>query len=247
MHYRTLEQMNETKYTPSLSIGILGGMGPSASADFYTKLVRIAQYEYRAEQDTDFPTVYLYSLALRGFDETGFSDPEEVKKQLIEGVKKLTTFGCDFITIPCNTVHYFMTEMQQAVTVPILSILEVVAKEAVTAGHTKVGLLSSQSTRELRLYEEAFANVSVDTISATDEEQTLVNEVIRHVMGGAQDENDTAILKKIADRFIAEGASAVVLGCTELPLAIKQTDVSYPLLNSIEILARTALKRTYNA
>ncbi len=112
------------------TIGILGGMGPGASANLYQTIISIAQKKYGAEQDYDFPPMVIYSLPLIGFDETGITEPESVKKQLVEGVKKLEKAGCDFIIIACNTVHIYQKNMQKAINIPIVSMIEQAVKKA---------------------------------------------------------------------------------------------------------------------
>ncbi|MFA7309839.1 MAG: amino acid racemase [Candidatus Paceibacterota bacterium] len=237
--------MTQAKASPKEIIGILGGMGPAASAEFYRRIVDIAQHEYGADQDTDFPPMYLYNLPLSGFDETGFRHPDEVKKQLVAGVKKLAASGSDFIVIPCNTVHAFIADMQHAVEVPIVSIIDSVADETAARGLSTVGLLSSESTRRYQLYETALAERNVRVVSANDEEQGIANKIIHKVMAGTQGPTEVSALRTIIERFANEGAQAVILGCTELPLAIQQPDIHLPLLSSTDILAHAALTRVY--
>src|SRR3989344_4290485 len=244
-HCRTLTQMSGKKVTPKGTIGILGGMGPAASAEFCRCIVDIAQHEYGADQDTDFPPMYIYNLTLSGFDETGFCHPEEVKSQLIEAVKKMAGWGSDFIVIACNTVHAFIEDMQGAVDVPIVSIIDSVADEALAREFKTVGLLSSESTRRYQLYESALARRDIRVVSANDEEQQTANKIIHSVMAGTQGPAEVSALIGIIGRFEKEGAQAVILGCTELPLAIRQWDIHIPLLSSTDILAHAALRRVY--
>lgn len=230
---------------PHKTVGILEGMGPAASADFYEQIVDIAQRDYRATDDTDFPPMFIYNLPLEGFDETGFVNPEAVKEQLIAGVKKLEAAGSDFVTIPCNPVHHFEKEMQKAMTIPLLSIIEVTTNAVVERGFKKVGVLNSQSTRQYKLYDNSLTKRGVGVIGATEGEQKEINHVVHHVMGGTQGPDDIDTLRAIITRFVSEGAEAVVLGCTELPLAISQHDIDIPLLNSTALLAQAALRKAY--
>jgi aspartate racemase len=228
------------------TIGVLGGMGAAASADFYTQLVKIAQEKYKAEADDDFPPIWIYNLPVTGFNETGFVDPESVKNQMINANKNLAFAGSDFIVIPCNTAHYFYKEMQAAVAVPILSILEVTLKAVKDSGFTKVGLINSQSTKIFNLYEKTFQKNHIETISTTDEEQTKVNKVISNVISGLQGKSDIEQLKIIINRYKQNNIQAIVLGCTELPLAFSQKDCVLPLFNTTKLLADAALRHSYN-
>ncbi len=234
------------KEAPSQSIGILGGMGPAASADFYRKLVDIAQHAYGAEQDADFPAMHLYNLPLFGFDETGFANPDAVREQLVKAVRILEGAGSDFIVIACNTVHAFYAEMQNAIRVPIVSIIDAVADTVVDKGYKTVGLLSSESTKKYGLYEAALSSRGVRVLGATETDQRIFNTVIHRVMAGQQGAEEIKLLAAIIQRYEYEGAEAAVLGCTELPLAISQKDVGLPLLDSTDILAKAALARAYD-
>lgn len=222
-------------------IGILGGMGPAATASFFDNIIKISQQKYGAEQDIDFSKIYLYNTYLEGFNETGFENPELVKEQLINDLKKIESWGANFIVIPCNTVHYFINELRESIKIPIISIIESTISTIKEKKYKKVGIVSSASTRHLNLYKEKLENENIDCIIATDSEQKLLDEVILSVMTGKQSENEKQILKNIIMRMEAENVEAVILGCTELPLAITQRDCNLPLLNTIKILAEKAV------
>jgi aspartate racemase len=228
------------------TIGILGGMGPLASVNLYHKIIKIAQEEYHAEQDTDFPPMLIYNLPLFGFDETGFANPALVRSQLIAGVKKLKSAGSDFIIIACNTVHYFYQDMQDAIKIPIISIIEETVKVADKKGFKVVGLLSSESTNNLKIYPMILNDYKIKTLSVTNQQQKLLNEIILHVMSGMQGQADEECLKTIIDNLCKRGAQGIILGCTELSLAIRQDNVAVTLLDSTEIIAKTSLQYALN-
>ena len=223
------------------SIGVLGGMGPEASANLYSKIIKYAQNEYGAVQDFDYPPVIIYSLPLFGFDETGIVDEKLVKKQLIEGVKKLELAGCDIIIIACNTVHTYFDEMQASVKVPIFNIIEETKKRVEKLGYKKIGLFASESTNKLELYQKRFADSNIEIISPNPEQQQILNRVIEHVMGGNQKIEDVILLKEIARDYIRQGAEAIVMGCTEIPLAINQSHTDIKLFDTIEIIVQSAV------
>ncbi len=223
------------------TIGILGGMGPEASSNLYSKIIKYTQNKYNAVQDFDYPPIIIYSLPLIGFDETGIVDETLVKKQLIEGVKKLESSGCDLIIIGCNTVHVFYEDMQSKIKIPILNIVEETKKEVLKFGYKKVGLFASQSTNNLKLYQSRFAKSNIEVISPNTEQQKVLNRVIEHVMGGNQKTDDIIALKDIARSYIKQGAEAIVLECTEIPLAINQSNTDIKLFDTIEIIIQSAV------
>ena len=230
---------------PQKIIGILGGMGPAATASFFNDIIKISQEKYNAEQDTDYPIIYLYNTALDGFNETGFEKPNIVKKQLIKDNKKLENWGADFIVMPCNTVHHFAKDIKKHIKIPLISIIESTITSIKKTNYKKIGIVSSSSTRHLKLYENNLKKEKLITIKANKNEQKLLDQVILSAMMGNQGIKEKNIMKKIILRMKKSGAQAVVLGCTELPLAISQDDIDFPLFNTIHILAESAVDFSY--
>ncbi len=222
-------------------IRVLGGMGPGASASLYNKIIEYSQYKYGAVQDVDYPPIIIYSLPLVGFDETGIVDEMLVKDQLVSGVKKLESAGCDIIIIACNTVHAYYEEMQVAVNIPILNIIEKTRERVVESGYKKVGLLASESTNKLQLYQKKFSSVGIKIISPNKSQQNVINNVIKQVMGGNQGVEDVIVLKGIIRDYLKQGAEAVILGCTEIPLAINQVDTDVELFDATKAIVELSV------
>lgn len=239
--------MNNNRLKPKKIIGILGGMGPVASANLYHKIIQLAQDEYFAEQDIDFPQIIINSISLVGFDETGFVDSELVKKQLISGVKTLEKSGCDLIGVACNTVHLFHKEMQDNVKIPILNIIDLSTERIKKDKRKTVGLLSSESVRKLGLYKHAIEKRKINVIIVSEDEQKFINQLILDVMSGKVKESDKHQAKQIIADLKKQGADSILLGCTELPLVIKQEDYVMPIYDSTQILAEELLKIAYNS
>ena len=237
--------MKNINKKPNKVIGILGGAGPAATANFFTDLINIAQNKYGAEQDTDFPEVILYNMPMDGFNETGFSNPDLVKNQLIKGVKKLEKWGASFIVLPCNTVHFYIEEMRNSISIPIISIIESTTNEITKTDIKKVGILSSRSTRDLNLYKNIFEDKNIDVLIADDDEQNDLDGVVLKVMSGNQNNSEKDKINKINSRMTDEGAKCIVLGCTEIPMAINQNDTDIKLLNTIRILAEYTVDEAY--
>jgi len=221
------------------TLGILGGMGPSASAAMYQKIIQLCQERYQAVQDTDYPKIVLYSLPLFGFDEAGIIDAQQVVQQLHAGIAKLVVAGCDCIVMACNTVHVFYDELQAACPVPIVHMVQETAHAA--ADHAYVGVLSSETTLKAGLYVNALQAEGVHTIFPSVSQQAVVTKVIVHVMSGTQSAADVQALKAICAGMQAHGASAIILGCTELPLVLHQAHIAAPLFDAVTIGATAAL------
>ena len=198
--------------------------------------------ELNAIQDCDYPPIIINSLTLFGFDETGITDHDLVKTQLIEGVQQLEKAGSDLIIIGCNTVHYYYKEMQNAVGVPIYNIIEETKKQVIEFGYKKVGLFSSESTNKLKLYQNNFKASGIEIISPDKDQQKTLNLVIKHIMAGQRENTEDIIfLKDIARDYLNKGAEAIVMGCTEIPLAINQSHTDVKLFDTIEIIVQSAV------
>lgn len=225
-------------------IGVLGGMGPAASARFYQMLVNKSQNDYNAVQDEDFPKIFLHSIALEGFGEKAEVLSESVKKQLLEALLVLENTSVDFIVIPCNTVHFYYKFLQKNINVPIISIVEATVAQVKSSRLNKVGLVCSEGTSKTGLYSKAFAAEGITCISPDEVQQKILNSIILNVMSGKQSEQDQEEIYRICDNYLMQGCQAIVLGCTELPLAIHDYKDEYKFFDTLDILADEALKNT---
>lgn len=227
------------------TIGILGGMGPLATVNLFQKIIKTAQEKYHAIQDTDFPPVVIYSLPLFGFDETGLVNLDLVKDQLIIGVKKLESAGSDFIIIACNSVHYFLEDMQKSISIPILNMIKETAKQAKLSNYNRVGIICSESTSKLGIYEKEISQLGMETVKLEGEEQVIVNNIILRIMAGQNGDQDKLKLKEIIKNMVSKGAEGILLGCTEIPLAINQEGVEIKIFDSNQIIAEAALRQVF--
>ena len=223
------------------TIGVLGGMGPWATLDFFEKILRLTpaktdQEHLRVIIDNN-PKIPDRSPAIAG---TG----EDPTPALVAGARILQQAGADVIVIPCNTAHYFYERVQNAVAIPVLHIMEEVvstAREEVPSARV-LGILATAAAVSSGLYARACARKGIEVVNPDPAGQQVVNRAIYAVKGGQMGPEITAGLKKIADGLVRRGAQALVLGCTELPFVLKPQDVRVPLLDSNQILARAAVR-----
>ena len=147
--------------------------------------------------------------------------------------------GVDFIVIPCNTVHYFYEEMQAAVNIPIISIIEKTVDFA--KNFKKPIILSSETTNKLKLYENKLKENYVDFFSVDDQTQHVLNNIIKKVMSGNDCIKEKEIIYKKVQELKQKGADSVILGCTELPLALNQEFLKIKTISTLEILANATI------
>jgi len=219
------------------TIGMLGGMGPEATADLYMEIVRIFQKRYGATLDKDYPPMLIYSMPLPDVV-LEMEDEEKTLSALKLGCEKLEAAGVDFIGIACNTMEYFVPALRKEIRIPILSIAEETAK--VADKYVCVGLLSTTVTSEKGTFDRAIQSlVKLDRV-----DQEKLTQIIVNILAGKKQAEDKEKLLEIVSKLKSRGAGAIIVGCTDLPLLLKQTDTETPLINTTEVLASAMVRET---
>lgn len=222
-------------------LGVLGGMGPLASAQFMLRLTLLTP----AGRDQDHIPAVLWSdprVPDRVAARAG-TGPDPLPA-LVRGLRGLEAAGCGAVAIPCNTAHGWIAGMQAATALPILHIVDAAAadlrRQAVPPG--PVGLLGTAATLEMRLYQERLGALGWACITPEpDEMARLVTPAIALVKANRVADAH-APLAEAAEALARRGARAVVLGCTEIPLGIAAgPPPAVPLVDTIDALARAAV------
>ena len=222
-------------------LGVLGGMGPLASAQFMLRLTLLTP----AERDQDHLPAVLWSDP-RVPDRTAarLGGGEDPLPALLRGLRGLEAAGCGAVAIPCNTAHGWFDAMQAATRLPILHIVDAAEAELRRLGVApgRIGLMGTAGTLAMRLYQDRLdARGWTCLVPEPAEMTTLVSPAIAQVKA-----NDVAgaypPLAEAARRLAARGAAAVVLGCTEIPLGIAAgAALPFPVCDTIDALARAAI------
>ncbi len=226
------------------TIGILGGMGPEATAYFYELIIK----NTRAEKDQEHIPVVIYAdpgvpertAAVLGKGPSPLS-------RLLEGVRVLKEAGADFIVMPCVTAHHFYDEIMREVKVHFLNLVEETVLYALrkNPGLKKAGLVSSTGTLRSRLFHQAFGKEGVKIVEPEEAEQERVMEAIfgkEGVKAGYTSGKSREAIHDVARALIARGAEAIIAGCTEVPLVLKGEDIDVPLIEPLQILAEASIR-----
>ncbi|MCF7906240.1 amino acid racemase [Candidatus Gracilibacteria bacterium] len=221
------------------TIGIIGGMGPHASADLYKKIIAICQKKHNAVQDSDFPCIWLLNLPAEDFDETGVVESTSVQNQLLQAVQKLESLGCDVIIMACNTIHMFWETLRNHTHVPILHIVQETLKQVKQKEMTTVGLLCTETTHKQALYHAPLSKENVHILACNHEERKHLTQIIKNIMSGRHEKSDKEFLEQKAKDFVSQGAEAIILGCTELPIIFPKKE--FLCFDSTQILAEAAV------
>ncbi|PIQ78864.1 aspartate racemase [Candidatus Peregrinibacteria bacterium CG11_big_fil_rev_8_21_14_0_20_41_10] len=220
--------------------GILGGLGPTATADLYKAIITSTP----AEKDQDHLHIIINAnprIPDRTADiinGTTFSLPG-----LIKSAQTLEQAGANFIVMPCNTVHHFLDVIQAEINIPILDMIKLTAQALHKLNYKKVGMLSTSATIKSQLYQKALKEFNIEIVGLTLSAITNSMEIIygpKGIKAGVQyefsDHNRDLALAVIAEQN-RHGAEAIILGCTEIPLAIKPSQSPLPLINATQVLA----------
>jgi aspartate racemase len=224
-------------------IGILGGMGPAATADFYTKLVSLT----RAATDQDHPKVVIWAdptvpdrtLALteNGPDPTPW---------LLRGATILRSAGATMLAIPCNTAHAFLPAVSSQLGLPVVHMVDEVARHIVTAMPQvrTVGLLATSGTIGAGLYQQWLTPAGITVLSPDEQTQTGdVMPAIRAVKAGRRGDDVRQQLTRAGRHLLDRGAQVVVAGCTEVPLGLPPEHAPCPVIDPAAVLAHALLAR----
>ena len=198
-------------------IGILGGMGTQAGLDFCSKLAKLN----RGKADQKYPLFILYNKANIPDRKQNLKKYKKVLKSLVQGCKFLQKNKCKFISIPCNTAHYWYKDLKKKIKIPILNMPEIVYLNAKKncKKNSKIGLLATDATIKTGVYSYYF-NKNYKLISPNKNlQKRSVNKSIKLVKMGKTKEAERAI-KPAVSYLIKMKCKKIILGCTELPIAI---------------------------
>src|SRR3989344_1570110 len=201
-------------------VGIIGGLGPETTSEFYLDLVFSCQKKDRTHR----PSIIIASVPLPyKIEEEAIAKNigfERIPPFLIEEAKRLEKAGADFIVMPCNSLHIFIKEIRNAVKVPVLSIVEETVKFLNKNNFNKVGIVSTSATIENKLYENAFKENGIGYETPDDFQQAKLGKFILNLVTGQQNNKDRDELIKIISDFENKNVDCVVLACTDLQLLI---------------------------
>lgn len=223
------------------TIGIIGGFGPESTAEFYISIVNKNRESGRCH-----PNIIIHNVPVPFYLERDMiRDGKDLEKYLPLLLESLDFMRdkADILALPCNTLHVFIDELRKASSVPVLSIIDETAKEIASKRLKKVGLLATTKTIESGLLELKLRSIGIATIRPDRKSQLKISEIIFSILTGEQ------IAKKdlldMIRKLELQGAEAVVLGCTDLQLILKQNTCTLPLIDTMEILASSVIREAY--
>ncbi len=233
---------------PKKTIGILGGMGPEATLDCFGKIIKNTP----AQRDQDHLRVVIDSNpAVPDRTAAIVEEGPSPVPMIVKGCHALEKAGADFIIIPCVSAHLFVAEIQKQIELPIISVFDAVTENIIRyyPQIKTVGLLGTTGTVKGGLFQRRLAREKINTVVPVETVQSTIMSAIYDIKNTAPSRTRseiTADLVAAAEGLQAnkpDGAQAIIAGCTEIPLALGQQDLSLPYFDSLTILARAAIRR----
>jgi aspartate racemase len=223
-------------------LGIIGGLGTETSCQFCLNINNTIK-----ERTKKQPDITLENLPVSRFAEeqmiTG-NVAEEYLVLLSNTVKRMNKNNnqIGLITIPCNTAHIFINELRKISNIPILNIVEECANECNSKKIKKVGLLATTKTINERLYNKELDKFKIKLITPKLLEQKVLSKIILKIINNKIKKSDKESVLQIINDMKQQGAEAIILGCTDIPILIKENDSPLPIINSVSVLENSAIR-----
>lgn len=191
------------------------------------------------------PEISMHSPSFAEYNELMERDDwHGVGELMLESAGKLARSGADFLICPDNTIHQALPLIDSRSPLPWLHIAEVVAKEAASRGFDKLGLTGTRWLVTSNVYPEKLSARGLDYVRPSDEAREKMNRIIMdELVYNNFTPQSVEYFQGVIEGMKAQGCDAVILGCTEIPLIINDSNSDLPTLDSTRILARAALKR----
>lgn len=209
-------------------LGVLGGMGPAATLDFLAKL----QAATPVKREQDHLRVLVDINPHVPDRNVGAEDPGPVLAAMAAGLRD---GGAEVLAIACNTAHAYADEVR-ASGLTLIDMLETAGLAAKAKGATTVGVLGTSIA--LSLYRDRFSHMGLEVVMLDDHEQVEFMALLYRVKQGDLGQASRDSMAALAHRLVGKGAQSVVAGCTEVPLVLSPSDLTVPLLDATEELAR---------
>lgn len=222
------------------TVGVLGGMGPAATADFFNRIVAAEAGRPDPERTRliidNNPHVPDRNEASAGRGRS----PARVLAGMAQGLERA---GAEFLVMPCNAAHAYEAEIRAATPLPFVSMIAATA-DAVRRdlpGARRVGVLAAGACLEAGLYQTALAERGLQPVTPDPQAQAWFMELLYRIKAGDVGQGARAEMADLAQRLAEAGAQALIAGCTEVPLVLSDANAPLPLVSSTQALVERTL------
>lgn len=213
------------------TVGILGGMGPAATMDLCSKIIRLTP----AARDEEHLNLQIDCNPVPGVE----------RRSLCERAIRLQVLGADLIAVPCNSAHLHLEYIQAAVSIPVVNMIRaaVLAVLKQAAPGTEVGILAWHEVISGRLYQLELERAGLIPLVPNPEQTRAVSDFIDEIKGSRVTEAGRRSAIEAGNALIRRGAQAIILACTDLPLEISHKDFEQPVIDATQALAQAVVER----
>ena len=221
-------------------IGLIGGMSWESSSEYY----RLINQETRKQLGgLNSAKVLMYSVNHHEINELEHKDRwTELIEIMVESARRLEKGGADFILICCNAMHKIAEQIQNSIEIPLIHIADAAAEAVKRAQLSSVGLLGARAVMEEEFFKNNLVSADLKVLIPAENDREFINDVIFNQLAyGKIVEESRERTIKIVKRLKTAGSQGVILGCTELPLLIREEDSLLPLFDTLRLHAQRAV------
>ncbi|MCF8002256.1 MAG: aspartate/glutamate racemase family protein [Halanaerobiales bacterium] len=225
------------------TIGLIGGMSWESSLEYYRIINELVKEKLGEPHSAK---TIMYSVDFAEFENLQHQGNWNLlTEKMIKIAKKLEKAGADMVLICTNTMHKMAPEVQESINIPLIHITDAASDEIKKQSIKKVGLLGTNFTMEQDFYKGGLKDKhGIEVVVPNEEERKIIHNVIyKELISGIIKDESRKEFKKIIEKLKTRGAKGVVLGCTEIPLLIKDKDVDIPVFNTTELHAKKAVEK----
>ncbi|MBL7169840.1 MAG: aspartate/glutamate racemase family protein [Candidatus Aenigmarchaeota archaeon] len=220
---------------------MIGGLGPESTAEFYLNLTKKSRKYCKK-----YPSIVIDSISFPFILEKEImqemKNEDKILPYLISAVKRLNKAEVDFIVMPCNTLHIFINNLREKSNVLVLSIIDETVNRIKNKGYKKVGLLATTKTIHDKIYEIPLKSNNIEVIKPNKKQQDKLQKTELKILENKVNEKDKIFMKNLVIDLMRKGSEAIVLGCTDLQLILKD-DFEIEIIDSLEVLTDSTFKK----
>jgi aspartate racemase len=217
-------------------IGIIGGMGPEATIDYYTEIINAFKNE---EGDLNYPEIIIYSVNLSEFISLMKGKKyDQATTLLLEKIDGLKRAGAEFAVLSANTPHLLFDRIKEKCGIPMISIVEAACNESIKIGYKRAGLIGTGFTMEASFFPDVFKKQGIDVIIPDKKDCDLINHwLFTEIELGIFKDDTRQMLIAIIEKMVQkQHIDSMILGCTEFPLILKESFYAgIPMLNTTKV------------
>ena len=220
------------------TLGIIGGMGPMATADLFYKIIA------HTDAATDAGHIRILidnNPKIPDRTQAVLSGSDAPLPYIVNMAVRLVEMGADLLLLPCNTSHTYYWRLCDAVSAPVINMIEETAAQTAAMGIKRVGLLATKGTLHGRLYEKALGVYGIEVVLPSTRGQAEVMSLIYDGVKAGAETFDTAVICEELRLMTQQGAETFILGCTELPVAFEKYHIPFPYIDPALLLAKAAI------